>query len=83
MTTNSDRAFSAAPSPASQPFAGGRPARRPLDDMDRCRTFLADLTQVCARHGIGITGDAVLFVMEPEDYPHHYSVDAESRLLRQ
>lgn len=51
--------------------------------MGRCRAFLADLTDICAKHGIGITGDSVLFVMDPEDYPHHYSVEAESRVLRQ
>jgi hypothetical protein len=47
-----------------------------------CFAFLSDLTEICRRHGIGIAGDAVLFLMEAEDFPPQYAVDSESRLYR-
>lgn len=44
-------------------------------------SFLADLSDLCRKHGIGITGDATLFVMEPVDYQLNYQIDANSRLF--
>jgi hypothetical protein len=72
MTTDSD--FLGRPAPKSPISASG--------DASRCHAFLIDLTEVCAKHGIGIAGDAQLFIMEPEDFPHSYSVDAKGRLYR-
>ena len=43
--------------------------------------FLLELSQLGRKHGLGITGSAVLFVLERDDYAFDYSVDAESRLF--
>jgi hypothetical protein len=64
------------------PMSPSRSEERRPADVDRCNAFLTDLTQLCARYGIGISGDAVLFVMEPEDFAHRYCADSESRLVR-
>jgi hypothetical protein len=42
--------------------------------------FVRDLSDLCRKYGIGITGDATLFVMEPVDYQLSYRVDANSVL---
>jgi hypothetical protein len=42
--------------------------------------FLRDLSDVCREHGFGITGNATLFIMEPEDAAIEYKIDAESNL---
>jgi hypothetical protein len=42
--------------------------------------FLAALSELSARYGIGITGDPVLFVMEKDDFAFSYRIDAESNL---
>lgn len=44
--------------------------------------FLADLTELSLQHGIAInvTGEAVLFTMEPEDYDAAYKMDPKGRL---
>jgi hypothetical protein len=43
--------------------------------------FLRDLSELCRRHGLGITGTPILFVMEPEDYQLSYVADADRELL--
>jgi hypothetical protein len=43
--------------------------------------FLSELSELCRKHRIGITGDATLFVMEPVDLLLSYSVDENSKLL--
>lgn len=52
------------------------------DAIKRVQQFLTDLTDISAKHGIGISGDAVLFVLEPEDYSARYVIDDESNLQR-
>jgi hypothetical protein len=42
--------------------------------------FIRDLSDLCRKHGIGITGDAILFVMESIDYQLSYQVDEGSSL---
>lgn len=49
---------------------------------DRTTEFLADLTAMCMKHRIGITGNPVLFIMEDDDYSHTYAADEDSRLYR-
>jgi hypothetical protein len=44
--------------------------------------FLAALTDLSVKYGIGITGDATLFLLEPEDAPYSYQIDSESKLTR-
>ena len=58
-----------APQPASQPGTA-----------DRTKEFLAELTELSVKHGIGITGAPVLFLMEQEDFAATYTIDAESNL---
>ena len=84
MTTNSNRVFSTPSFTTAEPESAPPPevSGESRSEKNRCRAFLADLTEVCARHRVGIAGDAVLFVMEPEDFPHSYSVDPEGRLYR-
>jgi hypothetical protein len=43
-------------------------------------SFVVDLSDLCRKHGIGITGNPTLFVMEPVDYQLSYHVDAGSNL---
>ena len=40
-----------------------------------CDGFLAELTELSAKHGIAITGTPVLFVMEREDFSYAYRID--------
>lgn len=42
--------------------------------------FLEKLTEVSRETGIGITGDAELFVMTPDDFAFRYVASAEDRL---
>ena len=49
-------------------------------DDEKTKEFLASLTELSIRYGIAITGNAQLFIMEPEDYDTVYRVDSESRL---
>jgi hypothetical protein len=49
-------------------------------DQLRLELFLSELSRVCCRHGLGITGEPVLFVMEPEDYLFNYRADEQSKL---
>ena len=44
--------------------------------------FTRELTELCRKHRLGIEGGAV-YVMEHEDYPHVYALDAESKLVRE
>lgn len=44
--------------------------------------FADSLTELCLKHGVGITGEPELFVMQPEDYELSYKVDENSRLVR-
>jgi hypothetical protein len=44
--------------------------------------FLSELTDLCRKHRIGITGSPELFVMEaPEDDALEYGADADSKLV--
>ena len=43
-------------------------------------TFLGELTALSAKHGIGITGAPVLFMVEPQDRQFEYRIDDESNL---
>ena len=47
---------------------------------EKLHSFVTDLSDLCRKHGLGITGEATLFVMEPVDYQLSYQVDAGSRL---
>ena len=49
---------------------------------DKTEAFLAELTDLSAKHGIAIGGEATLYVMERPDYDYRYQVDAESVLTR-
>lgn len=42
--------------------------------------FLSELTQLCQRHGVGLTNGAALFLMESEDFSRAFSVNDESEL---
>lgn len=42
--------------------------------------FAQELTTLSKKHRIGIAGEPVLFVMEPDDDSRRYSVDGESCL---
>lgn len=42
--------------------------------------FLADLTELSRKHGIGIAGAPELYIVEPEEKLFEYTCDAESRL---
>ncbi len=53
---------------------------RQPDVMAKTQAFIADLTELSAKHGIAITGEPVLFVMEREDYGFSYRIDDESKL---
>lgn len=42
--------------------------------------FAKDLTELSIKHGVGIAGDPVLFILEDIDLDRVYTCDAESRL---
>lgn len=43
--------------------------------------FTRELSDLCRKYGVGITGAAVLFVMEPVDYQLSYSARDGSTLV--
>jgi hypothetical protein len=43
--------------------------------------FTAELSDLCRKHGLGITGQPTLFVMERDDYAHNYIVGDDSSLV--
>lgn len=45
------------------------------------QAFLHALTELSRQHKIGITGEAVLFSLEPEDMDREYTSDADSNLV--
>lgn len=60
--------------------------RAPLEQGDAPQTdaaldsFAGELSDLCRKHGFGITGTATLFIMEASDYQLNYVVDAGSGL---
>ncbi len=60
---------------------GSEGSFKPIEQA-KADTFLSDLTDLCNRHGIGISGDPLIFEMEQEDYPHVYRIDSKSMLYR-
>ena len=42
--------------------------------------FARELSDLCRKHGIGITGNPTLFVMEPVDHQLSYHIDDQSNL---
>jgi hypothetical protein len=50
------------------------------NDPEKLNEFLAALSELSAKYGIGITGESVLFAMEKDDFAFSYRVDAESNL---
>ena len=57
-----------------------RPVEETLSGTDRARAFAHELTMLTHKHGIGVTGDPVLFVLEKDDGNLAYSVNKESKL---
>lgn len=47
----------------------------------RLNEFAHELSELCRRYGIGITGKPTLFVMEPPDASLSYAVDEDSNLI--
>ena len=58
--------------------SNSRPAQE--SEPEKLNEFLAALSELSAKYGIGITGDPVLFVMEKDDFAFAYRVDPESNL---
>lgn len=58
------------------------PARCTIEasHIDELNEFLSELTRVSHKHGIAISGEPELFLMERDDYAHSYACDASSRL---
>ncbi len=42
--------------------------------------FLAELTKLSHKYGLGVAGNAELFILENEDESREYRIDDESRL---
>ena len=51
-----------------------------LTEAEQTEAFLSGLTELSMKHGIAITGKAVLFVMQSEDYAFSYRVDKDANL---
>jgi hypothetical protein len=47
---------------------------------EKLQAYLAELTELAHRYGLGITGDAQLFVLEDGDEDRVFSINDESRL---
>ena len=57
----------------------GHPKHDPIPvAADAVAHFLRDLSDLSRRHGLALTGDITLFVMEPDDFGLSYQADAES-----
>lgn len=49
-------------------------------DAEKASDFARDLTEISRRHGVGISGEPTLFMLEQDDVNLRYDVDDESRL---
>ena len=50
-------------------------------DQEKLNQFLNELTDLSHKYGLGITGDATLYVLEPpDDSERRYSCDDDSQL---
>lgn len=49
---------------------------------DKTEAFLAELTELSAKHGIAIGADATFYLMERPDYDYRYKADSQSALTR-
>lgn len=54
--------------------------RDSAQEQVKAQEFLAALTALSRQYGIGITGDAQLFVMERDDYERIYRAGRESQV---
>ena len=60
--------------------------REPDRDIELASTdekiaqFLEELTRLSLRHGVGIAGKPILFMMESDDYERLYKIDDGSNL---
>jgi hypothetical protein len=43
--------------------------------------FAHELSELCRKFGLGITGTPIAFIMERDDFLHEYKVDEQSRLI--
>lgn len=53
-------------------------------DLEKTHAFLGELTALSRKYGVGINGEAVLFLLQTDsesDYETAYTIDGESRLL--
>lgn len=50
------------------------------DEHRRADAFARELSSLCRKHGIGVTGDTTLFLMEQEDHQFDYSTGPDSKL---
>jgi hypothetical protein len=48
---------------------------------EKADLFATELTDLCRKHGLGITGSATLFVMEYEDHGLKYTVNTDGNLI--
>lgn len=51
-----------------------------LPDPAKVEAFLADLTTACIKHGIGLSGEPTMFVMETDDYERKFRPDDEGNI---
>lgn len=57
-----------------------RVAAETKSDADKASDFARELTEITHKHGVGITGEPVLFMLEKDDASLSYDVDGESHL---
>jgi hypothetical protein len=48
--------------------------------MADTEAFTRELSELCRKHGLGLTGDTKLFVMERDDFGFDFTADADSKL---
>lgn len=58
-----------------------QPATQDTDGQGDLPIFERELNALLRRHGLGIGGEAVLFVLEREDFSFDHVVDNESRIV--
>jgi hypothetical protein len=52
-----------------------------IENNGKVAAFARELSELCRKYGLAISGDPTIFVMEPGDYAINYGVNEASKLI--